>query len=194
MTKLDVQRAECITQQATQRQLLDETGQDAAEFNAQGTSARARVMATQNAIKRYTEAVPQLHQELRQHTAKCKQSAIALRKQISLVQKDAGTLARLSGLASCEDGFLQTGLLRCSNTTHGQLSFIAFTHTAFRRNAAQLKLPSTRRKLQHVLSDVYKQSFVQVDAGHRHHRQGRSHHAKSRRQKLQKHVVRAERI
>merc|ERR1719440_1411282 len=101
MNKLDLQRAECLTQQTKEEQLLDDTGQDVASFNAQHTAARAQVMNTQTNIKRLQETIPKLNHELSLHEAKCKESIVTLRAQIALAQKDANTLASPSGAASC---------------------------------------------------------------------------------------------
>jgi hypothetical protein len=167
MGKLDIQRAECQSQQAKQKQLLDETAQDVSAFNAQGTTARAQVMATQNAIKRLQENMPKLGQELNLHEAKCKESSSALKKQIALVKKDAGTLTQVSSMASCSS-LLQTGLMHCERQHGGKAhSFVAFRHRTLRRKAAQLS-PSNHRALQAVL--------LEVSSGRHHSHSNRRHH------------------
>jgi hypothetical protein len=161
MEKLDMQRAECLSQQAKQHQLLDDTEQDITSFNSQGTSARAQVMATQTSVKRLQEMLPKLNHELALNEAKCKQSVANLKKQISLIQADSATLASVvSSTKSCSS-LLQTGLLHChrrhhrKSRRHSGESFITFRHHALRYKAAQLKSPTVRSMLQEALAQVY---------------------------------------
>jgi hypothetical protein len=178
MLKLDMQRAECLSQQAKQTQLLDETGQDMSSFNAQGTTARAQVMATQTAIKRLEEEIPKLTYELDLHEAKCKESRISLKKQIELVQKDSATLKTVSGMASCSS-LLQTGLVHCHAQKGGQgISFVQFRHSALRHKAAQLKSPKNRQALQTVLLEV-------AVGRHRRHHHRQARHSRARRSQKQ---------
>jgi len=203
MKKLDVQRADCMTQQAKQQQLLGETSQDMSGFNAQGTSARANVMQTQTSIKRLQDAISKLNDELSLNEAKCKESKSTLKAQIARVQKDHATLTELSGAATCAGFFLQTGLLRCHNRPeHGaqKKSFITFRHHKLRRKAAQLKSPKTRRALQTALTEAYMQmgstrhhrrqhghQSRHSRSHHRHHRRHHGHHAHHHRRHERRH-------
>jgi len=171
MSKLDMSRVECMSQQATQKQLLEETGQDVSSFNEQGTTARAQLMATQTAIKRLEELVPQLNLELSLHDGKCNDARTTLKKQISLRQQDSATLSTVSGSSGCSM-LLQTGIVHCHKHHNGRdHSFVAFRHAALRRKAAQLKLPGSRRALQVALLETF---------ATRHHRQGRHHHRRGK--------------
>jgi hypothetical protein len=186
MAKLDMQRVECLSQQSKQKQLLDETGQDVSSFNAQGTTARAQLMATQTAIKRLEEMIPKLSLELSLHDSKCKESRVSLKKQIELVQKDASTLSSVSNMASCSS-LLQTGLLHCHKHHKGRgHSFVAFRHSALRHKVAQLKLAKSRQALQTVLLEVA------VGRHRRHHgkhaRSGRSRRERQHRHRRHRHM------
>jgi hypothetical protein len=175
MSKLDIQRAACLSTQGKQKQLLDETSQDVSSFNAQGTSARAQVMATQSAIKRLEELLPRLNQELALHQSKCQETRATLKKQIELIKKDTSTLKEVSSMASCDSLLLQTGLVHCHTQRRGKHhSFVAFKHHALRHKAAQLKSPTMRKALQTALLQVTRHHHRQHH-GHSH-REERSHH------------------
>jgi hypothetical protein len=167
MNSLDMQRAACISQHAKQEQLTDETGQDVSSYNAQGTNARAQVMATQTAIKRLTEMLPKLNQELALHQGKCKESIASFNNQISLIQDDTTTLTQVSTASGCES-FLQIGLVNC---VHGrganQKSRITFSHPELRHKVSKIKSQFARKSLQTALE----QALLQTES-HRHHRRG----------------------
>jgi hypothetical protein len=165
MAKLDLQRATCQSQQAKQQQLLSETGQDIASFNAQGTSARAAVMATQTAIKRLQDMIPKLNNELSLHEAKCQESRLNLKQQIAIIKQDSATLEQVSKQSGCSS-LLQAGVVKCR--THNGTQVAAFKHPTLRKKAAQLKSPTARRAMQTVLLEVATQ--------HRHHHHRERHH------------------
>eukprot|EP00427_Karlodinium_veneficum_P040425 CAMPEP_0169275604 /NCGR_PEP_ID=MMETSP1016-20121227/52483_1 /TAXON_ID=342587 /ORGANISM="Karlodinium micrum, Strain CCMP2283" /LENGTH=892 /DNA_ID=CAMNT_0009362515 /DNA_START=73 /DNA_END=2751 /DNA_ORIENTATION=+ len=183
MASLDLQRAACIGQHAKQQQLLDETGQDVNGFNAQGTNARAQVMATQTAIKRLQEMLPKLNHELTLHQSKCKESVASLKEQISLIQADTGTLTQVSSASGCMS-FLQIELVNCVQHSdehqQSEKSLITFRHPALRRKVSSLKSSFARNSLQSALTEALLQK-----ESHRHHQKGSGGQIHRRHQKRQ---------
>jgi hypothetical protein len=167
MNSLDMQRAACISQHTKQEQLMDEAGQDVSSYNAQGTNARAQVMATQTAIKRLQEMLPKLNQELALHQSKCKESIASSDNQIALIQADTTTLTQVSTASGCES-FLQIGLVNCVHGSgENQKRRITFRHPELRHKVSKLKTQFARKSLQTALE----QALLQTES-HRHHRRG----------------------
>jgi hypothetical protein len=191
MQKIDIQRAECMTEQAKQRNLLEETGTDMSSYGLQGTNARAHVMQSQTTIKRLQDSVSKLNHELTTYQSKCKDETGALKKQIELIEGDTGTLSELASTTcvSSTAGFLQTGLLHCHSQVRKK-PYIAFRHPKLQQQASQLKSPTARRALQTALKEAFMQ--VAVKRHHRHRRYGhrREGHRARHHRRLREHRYR----
>merc|ERR1719463_680827 len=146
--KLDLEEVRCAEFEQKQLELMEQTRQDIAMYNAIAAEARAEILAAQTQIEMLTQRIPELNTALDQLLKKCAAEAAALRAQLAVLDSDIEVMNRVVAMTSCaqSSALVQLNMVRCkrSSAHHRHVdhesdeSLIQFTHHVLSKAIASL--------------------------------------------------------
>merc|ERR1719265_1649064 len=99
--KLDLEEVRCAEFEQKQLELMEQTRQDIAAYNAIASEARAEILAAQTQIDMLVQKIPELNQSLAQLLAKCATEIAALRAQLAVLEGDITVINRVVAMTNC---------------------------------------------------------------------------------------------
>merc|ERR1719310_2501029 len=113
--KLDLEEVRCAEFEQKQLQLMEQTRQDIAMYNAIASEARAEILAAQTQIDMLVQKIPELNESLAQLLAKCATEISSLRAQLAVLEGDIAVINRVVAMTNCaqSSSLLQLNLVRC---------------------------------------------------------------------------------
>jgi len=142
--KLDLEEVRCSEFEKKQLELMEQTKQDIAMYNAIAAEARANILAAQTQIEMLTQKIPELNASLDQLLQKCAVEAASLRAQLAVLEADIQVINRVVAMTDCAPGssssaLVQLHLRSCKPANTTDTSFIEFTHHALNKAVVGLK-------------------------------------------------------
>merc|ERR1719160_1552937 len=141
--KLDLEEVRCSEFEKKQLELMEQTRQDIAMYNAIAAEARADILAAQTQIEMLMQRIPELNTALDQLEKKCAAETASLRAQLAVLDGDIQVMNRVVAMTSCaqSSALVQLNMVRCkrSSAHHHDESFIQFTHHVLSKVVASLK-------------------------------------------------------
>merc|ERR1719399_2637750 len=113
--KLDLEEVRCAEFEKKQLELMEQTRQDIAMYNAIASEARSDILAAQTQIDMITQRIPELNTSLAQLLQKCSTEQAALRAQLAVREGDITVMNRVVAMTNCAQSasLLQLNLVRC---------------------------------------------------------------------------------
>merc|ERR1719399_1709275 len=93
--KLDLEEVRCSEFEKKQLELMEQTRQDIAMYNAIAAEARSDILAAQTQIDMITQRIPELNTSLAQLLQKCSTEQAALRAQLAVREGDITVMNRV---------------------------------------------------------------------------------------------------
>merc|ERR1719420_500076 len=164
--KLDLEEVRCSEFEKKQLELIEQTKQDIAMYNAIAAEARADILSAQTQIEMITQKIPQMNDSLDQLLKKCAAETASLRAQLAVLEADIQVINRVVAMTDCAPGSsssstlvqlnppAQLHLRRCKPMNNTDLSVIEFTHHALNKAVVGLKSEVAKVGLQrHLVQD-----------------------------------------
>merc|ERR1719387_3037010 len=153
--KLDLEEVRCAEFEQKQLELMEQTRQDIAMYNAIASEARAEILAAQTQIDMLVQKIPELNDTLAQLLQKCATEIEALRAQLAVLEGDITVMNRVVAMTNCaqSSSLLQLNLVRCAES-----SPIQFVNHAVKKAVAGLKSDVAKHGLQRELAQVFKET------------------------------------
>merc|ERR1719160_2069903 len=125
--KLDLEEVKCEMFDEEQRQIMEETRQDIATYNAIAASARAAILQAMTTIEVIETKLPELAHVLKLSREKCATDLAALYAQLKIVEGDLEIMGLIIDMTKCD----QSSLLQCHHKKgHKHVSFLTLGHNA----------------------------------------------------------------
>merc|ERR1719390_490845 len=108
--KLDLEEVRCAEFEQKQLELMEQTRQDIAMYNAIASEARAEILAAQTQIDMLLQKIPELNESLAQLLKKCESEITSLRAQLAVLEGDITVMNRVVAMTNCaqSSSLLQT--------------------------------------------------------------------------------------
>merc|ERR1719171_2125920 len=153
--KLDLEEVRCAEFEAKQLELMEQTRQDIAAYNAIASEARAEILAAQTQIDMLVQKIPELNDQLAQLLQKCATEISSLRAQLAVLEGDIAVMNRVVAMTNCaqSSSLLQLNLVRCADAQP-----IQFVNHAVKKAVAGLKSDVAKHGLQRELAQVFKET------------------------------------
>merc|ERR1719171_139289 len=153
--KLDLEEVRCAEFEAKQLELMEQTRQDIAAYNAIASEARAEILAAQTQIDMLVQKIPELNESLAQLLAKCATEISSLRAQLAVLEGDITVINRVVAMTNCaqSSALLQLNLVRCEGN-----KAIQFVNHAVKKAVAGLKSDVAKHGMQRELAQVFKET------------------------------------
>merc|ERR1719316_1904745 len=153
--KLDLEEVRCAEFEAKQLELMEQTRQDIAAYNAIASEARAEILAAQTQIEMLLQKIPELNDQLAQLLAKCASEISSLRAQLAVLEGDIAVINRVVAMTNCaqSSSLLQLNLIRCE----GKKS-VQFVNHALNKAASSLKSDVAKQGLQRQLAQIFQET------------------------------------
>merc|ERR1719440_1137479 len=153
--KLDLEEVRCAEFEQKQLELMEQTRQDIAAYNAIASEARAEILAAQTQIDMLVQKIPELNESLKQLLAKCATEISSLRAQLAVLEGDIAVINRVVAMTNCAQSaaLLQLNLVRCE----GKKS-VQFVDRALDKAASSLKSDVAKHGLQRQLAQIFKET------------------------------------
>merc|ERR1719473_440366 len=128
--KLDLEEVRCAEFEQKQLELMEQTRQDIASYNAIASEARAEILAAQTQIDMLVQKIPELNEQLAQLLKKCATEISALRAQLAVLEGDITVMNRVIAMTNCaqSSALVQLNMVRCKGGKAHDKSLIQFTH------------------------------------------------------------------
>merc|ERR1719160_1630455 len=151
--KLDLEEVRCAEFEQKQLELMEQTRQDIAAYNAIASEARAEILAAQTQIDMLVQKIPELNESLAQLLAKCATEISSLRAQLAVLEGDITVINRVVAMTNCAQSasLLQLNLFRCE----GKKS-VQFVNHALDKAASSLKSDVAKQGMQRQLTETLK--------------------------------------
>merc|ERR1719321_925323 len=167
--KLDLEEVRCSEFEKKQLELMEQTKQDIAMYNAIAAEARANILAAQTQIEMLTQKIPELNDSLDQLLKKCAVETASLRAQLAVLEADIQVINRVVAMTDCAPGSssstlvqlnppAQLHLRRCKPMNNTDLSVIEFTHHALNKAVVGLKSEVAKVGLQRHLEQTFQET------------------------------------
>merc|ERR1719390_258764 len=153
--KLDIEEVRCAEFEQKTLQLMEQTRQDIAAYNAIASEARAEILAAQTQIDMLVQKIPELNDSLAQLLKKCATEISSLRAQLAVLEGDITVMNRVVAMTNCaqSSSLLQLNLVRCADA-HA----IQFVNHAVKKAVAGLKSDVAQHGMQRELAQVFKET------------------------------------
>merc|ERR1719171_2780329 len=153
--KLDLEEVRCAEFEQKQLELMEQTRQDIAAYNAIASEARAEILSAQTQIEMLLQKIPELNDSLAQLLAKCATEISGLKAQLAVLEGDITVINRVVAMTNCaqSSAFLQLGLIRCEGTKS-----IQFVNHALNKAASSLKSDVAKQGMQGQLAEILKET------------------------------------
>merc|ERR1719316_91023 len=153
--KLDLEEVRCAEFEQKQLELMEQTRQDIAAYNAIASEARAEILAAQTQIEMLLQKIPELNDQLAQLLAKCASEISSLRAQLAVLEGDIAVINRVVAMTNCaqSSSLLQLNLIRCE----GKKS-VQFVNHALNKAASSLKSDVAKQGLQRQLAQIFQET------------------------------------
>merc|ERR1719159_1442287 len=153
--KLDLEEVRCAEFEAKQLELMEQTRQDIAAYNAIASEARAEILAAQTQIDMLVQKIPELNDQLAQLLAKCASEISSLRAQLAVLEGDITVINRVVAMTNCAQSasLLQLNLVRCE----GKKS-VQFVNHALNKAASSLKSDIAKQGMQRQLAQIFQET------------------------------------
>merc|ERR1719238_432277 len=161
--KLDLEEVRCSEFEKKQLELMEQTKQDIAMYNAIAAEARANILAAQTQIEMLTQRIPELNASLDQLLQKCATETASLRAQLAVLEADIQVMNRVVAMTDCAPGssssaLVQLHLRSCKPAKTTDPSFIEFTHHALNKAVVGLKSEVAKVGLQRHLEQAFQET------------------------------------
>merc|ERR1719316_1342800 len=153
--KLDLEEVRCAEFEAKQLELMEQTRQDIAAYNAIASEARAEILAAQTQIEMLLQKIPELNEQLKQLLAKCASEISSLRAQLAVLEGDITVINRVVAMTNCAQSasLLQLNLFRCEGAKSVQ-----FVNHALNKAASSLKSDVAKEGMQRQLAQIFQET------------------------------------
>merc|ERR1719160_913425 len=153
--KLDLEEVRCAEFEQKQLELMEQTRQDIAAYNAIASEARAEILAAQTQIDMLVQKIPELNESLAQLLAKCATEISSLRAQLAVLEGDITVINRVVAMTNCAQSasLLQLNLFRCE----GKKS-VQFVNHALNKAASSLKSDVAKEGMQRQLAKIFQET------------------------------------
>merc|ERR1719463_64029 len=153
--KLDLEEVRCAEFEQKQLELMEQTRQDIAMYNAIASEARAEILAAQTQIDMLVQKIPELNDTLAQLLQKCATEIEALRAQLAVLEGDITVMNRVVAMTNCaqSSSLLQLNLIRCE----GKKS-VQFVNHALDKAASSLKSDIAKQGMQRQLAQIFQET------------------------------------
>merc|ERR1719310_111497 len=154
--KLDLEEVRGAEFEQKQLELMEQTRQDIAMYNAIASEARAEILAAQTQIDMLVQKIPELNDSLAQLLQKCATEISSLRAQLAVLEGDIQVMNRVVAMTNCaqSSALLQLNLVRCADVK-GPIQFV---NHAVKKAVAGLKSDVAKHGLQRELAQVFKET------------------------------------
>merc|ERR1719399_1529083 len=162
--KLDLEEVRCTEFEKKQLELMEQTRQDIAMYNAIAAEARADILAAQTQIEMLTQRIPELNTALDQLLKKCAAEAASLRQQLAVLDGDIEVMNRVVAMTSCaqSSALVQLNMVRCKRSSahhhvdhESDESLIQFTHHVLSKAIASLKSDVAKQGMKRHLAAAF---------------------------------------
>merc|ERR1719316_135914 len=153
--KLDLEEVRCAEFEQKQLELMEQTRQDIAAYNAIASEARAEILAAQTQIEMLLQKIPELNDQLAQLLAKCASEISSLRAQLAVLEGDITVINRVVAMTNCAQSasLLQLNLFRCEGAKSVQ-----FVNHALNKAASSLKSDVAKEGMQRQLAKIFQET------------------------------------
>merc|ERR1719316_1508034 len=153
--KLDLEEVRCAEFEAKQLELMEQTRQDIAAYNAIASEARAGILAAQTQIEMLLQKIPELNDSLAQLLTKCSTEISGLKAQLAVLEGDIAVINRVVAMTNCaqSSSLLQLNLIRCE----GKKS-VQFVNHALNKAASSLKSDVAKEGMQRQLAKIFQET------------------------------------
>merc|ERR1719197_649690 len=158
--KLDLEEVRCSEFEKKQLELMEQTRQDIAMYNAIASEARSDILAAQTQIDMITQRIPELNTSLDQLLKKCSTEQAALRAQLAVLEGDIAVMNRVVAMTNCaqSSALVQLNMVRCKGTKAGDKSLIQFTHHVLNKAIASLESDVAKQGLERRLAAAFQET------------------------------------
>merc|ERR1719443_2380743 len=159
--KLDLEEVRCSEFEKKQLEIMEQTRQDIAMYNAIAAEARADILAAQTQIEMLTQRIPELNTALDQLEKKCAAEAASLRAQLAVLDGDIEVMNRVVAMTSCaqSSALVQLNMVRCKGgRAHHDESLIQFTHHVLNKAIASLKSDVAKQGVKRHLAAAFQET------------------------------------
>merc|ERR1719420_1220238 len=121
--KLDLEEVRCSEFEKKQLELMEQTKQDIAMYNAIAAEARGDILSAQTQIEMITQKIPELNDSLDQLLKKCADETATLRSQLAVLEGDITVINEVVNMSDCAPGrssssaLVQLKLRSCKKAT-----------------------------------------------------------------------------
>merc|ERR1719240_1930870 len=158
--KLDLEEVRCSEFEKKQLELMEQTKQDIAMYNAIAAEARGDILAAQTQIDMITQRIPELNTALDQLLKKCSTEAAALRAQLAVLAGDITVMNRVVAMTNCaqSSALVQLNMVRCKSGSAQEKSLIQFTHHVLNKAFASLKSDVAKKGVERHLAAAFQET------------------------------------
>merc|ERR1719399_1757722 len=158
--KLDLEEVRCSEFEKKRLELIEQTRQDIAMYNAIASEARSEILAAQTQIDMLTQRIPELNTSLDQLMKKCATETAALRAQLAVLEGDITVMNRVVAMTNCaqSSALMQLNMVRCKGPKYGDKSLIQFTHHVLNKAIASLKSDVAKQGLERRLAAAFQET------------------------------------
>lgn len=152
MKKLDAERVRCSEFEMKMTQLMEESQQAIAAFNAASAKARGEIMEANAQIEVLSYRIAAVEDSLSILLKNCAIADAEFVHQLSIIADDVEIMGQLAEKSACKGhtgSIAAPAFLQCQNND-GE-SFLGFGHKVIREKVMQLKSESLRRGVQELL-------------------------------------------
>merc|ERR1719171_892047 len=158
--KLDLEEVRCSEFEKKQLELMEQTRQDIAMYNAIAAEARSDILAAQTQIDMITQRIPELNTALDQLLKKCSAEAAALRAQLAVLEGDITVMNRVVAMTSCaqSSALVQLNMVSCKGDSAHDKSLIQFTHHVLNKAIGSLKSDVAKQGVERHLAAAFQEA------------------------------------
>jgi len=165
MEKLDAERVRCSEFEIKMRQLMEESKQSIAAFNAASNKARAEVLEANAQIETLSGQIKSVEESFSVFLHQCAVDDAEMAHQLSIIADDVEIMGQLAKKSACDgkNGVIKPpAFIQCINED-GQ-SFLGFGHKVLREKVMQLQSDSLRQGVQELLWEHGRGSGTKITA------------------------------
>merc|ERR1719387_278356 len=158
--KLDLEEVRCAEFEQKQLELMEQTRQDIAMYNAIASEARAEILAAQTQIDMLVQKIPELNDTLAQLLQKCATEIEALRAQLAVLEGDITVMNRVVAMTNCaqSSSLMQLSMVRCKGGSTHDKSLVQFSHHVLNKAIASLKSDVAKQGVQRHLAAAFQET------------------------------------
>merc|ERR1719440_1105086 len=158
--KLDIEEVRCAEFEQKQLELMEQTRQDIASYNAIASEARAEILAAQTQIDMLVQKIPELNDQLAQLLTKCATEISSLRAQLAVLEGDIAVMNRVVAMTNCaqSSALMQLNMVRCKGHKAGDKSLIQFTYHVLNKAMASLKSDVAKKGVEAHLAAAFQET------------------------------------